>query len=336
MPFFGPPDPKKMKSNCDLKGIIKALEYRKDETVRLQAIEILRELKIPEAVEPLIVLLKEQDPIFSQTVKALGEIGGEKALKSLENRFFAGRCTEQVLQTMAKIDYEYSLKEMAAASSKYFDRSKRQIAVFGLRTLGGKQAFDALLPLVFDEDQEVAGYAADALRTFGADAIPPLISALKRWDTKESPCAKRALKHLGDEAIQPLAAALLEEGWEIKELLLDILKTLFWKPTPGSDAEIIFQILERDWEALIQHGPAAVPLLRSHWESDDIYRGEIMEVLGKIGGKEAFEALLPMLDFHGFIEDKIRADAARILGKAGWQADGISSHWIKCVNHLKC
>jgi HEAT repeat protein len=59
--LFGPPKIKKLKHKKDIKGLIKALEYKKDPTVRAGAAEALGQIGDSCAVEPLIAALKDND-----------------------------------------------------------------------------------------------------------------------------------------------------------------------------------------------------------------------------------------------------------------------------------
>ncbi len=51
MPLFGPPDVSKLKAKKDIKGIVKALYYKKDSSVQCDAADALGELGGPGAAE---------------------------------------------------------------------------------------------------------------------------------------------------------------------------------------------------------------------------------------------------------------------------------------------
>jgi hypothetical protein len=86
MKLFGPtkPDPFKMGMKRDVKGLIKALSY--DEiSVRCSAAGQLGDLRSVEAIDSLVLLLKN-DPnevVRESVTKALGDIGGDRALKAI-------------------------------------------------------------------------------------------------------------------------------------------------------------------------------------------------------------------------------------------------------------
>lgn len=338
MGLFGPPNIEKMKANGDLKGIIKTLEYRKDVAVRLQAIEMLAELKAPETVEPLIALLKEEDPIRTQAANALGEIGDRRALDGLLACVLGDDYVpEAVINVLAKLDYKGSVDSLVSNFSFYEGSLKRCRIVKALGRLGGKHAVEALLSMALDKNRDVSRVAVEALGATGSAAIPALISMLV-WEGEKRNAATFALLQMGQRAIEPLTETLRGDGWETKSPIVAVLKKLFWQPPPGSDAEIIFHLVDEQWESLVKAGGAAVPHLRSAL-GHGFWNYKVMEVLGRIGGKEAFEALLPMLDYHGLVSDEIRAEAARILGQAGWQPtadENGARYWILTGHCEEC
>lgn len=57
--LFGPPDVQKLKANRDIDGLIKALDYEKDLSVRSAAADALGKTGDAPAVEPLITVLKD-------------------------------------------------------------------------------------------------------------------------------------------------------------------------------------------------------------------------------------------------------------------------------------
>ena len=57
MALFGRPNIRRLKNRRDIGGLLKALDYKKDENIRSQAAEALGDLKEKSAVEPLLNLL---------------------------------------------------------------------------------------------------------------------------------------------------------------------------------------------------------------------------------------------------------------------------------------
>jgi HEAT repeat protein len=73
-----------LKARKDIKGLIKALRYRKDEGVRQAAAEALGKIKDRRAVEPLIAALKDESfSVRQAAAEALGKIKDPRAVEPL-------------------------------------------------------------------------------------------------------------------------------------------------------------------------------------------------------------------------------------------------------------
>jgi len=82
--LFGPPNVEKMKARRDVKGLIKALAYRKDSNVRRAAACALGEIKDARAVKPLIAALKDKDwDVCKAVAEVLLQIGDPCATEPL-------------------------------------------------------------------------------------------------------------------------------------------------------------------------------------------------------------------------------------------------------------
>lgn len=62
MPLFRPPNPESLKTKGDVKGLIKALHYKKDWEVRIRAAEALGMIGDPRAIKPLTTALTDKNP----------------------------------------------------------------------------------------------------------------------------------------------------------------------------------------------------------------------------------------------------------------------------------
>ena len=78
------PNVGKLEDNKDVEGLIKALQYKKDNSVRRNAAWALERIGDERAVEPLIQALKD-DVAFvrEEAARALGEIGDARAVEPL-------------------------------------------------------------------------------------------------------------------------------------------------------------------------------------------------------------------------------------------------------------
>ena len=78
------PNVEKLTVKRNVKGLIKALRYQKDENVRRKAAMALWDMGDSRAVQPLIATLKDEDrEVCENVVTALGTIGDEQAIEPL-------------------------------------------------------------------------------------------------------------------------------------------------------------------------------------------------------------------------------------------------------------
>ena len=156
------------------------------------------EIKDRRAVEPLIALLKDKDPLIRRhAVKAVGKIGdvrgGDSSHWRSERQKRAAPC-EDDSSRIAGTDRGTTIGRVPhrriARSS--LDRPKR-----GSKSLGQYTGFRAVSPLVLalqDEDPSVRGHVVDALGEIrDPRAEEPLRSALKDGDKNVRKRAEQAL-----------------------------------------------------------------------------------------------------------------------------------------------
>lgn len=122
-----------------------------DKGIKSSTIEALGKLKVKEAVEPLLEMLKDEKDADVQRliIKALGNIGDERAVGVLAN-------------------YLRSQEEPF-----------RWEAIQALSKIKCRRSAELLLPLLNVENMNIAFWARVGLAELGAPAIPVLIDALK-------------------------------------------------------------------------------------------------------------------------------------------------------------
>jgi HEAT repeat protein len=99
MPLFGPPDIEKLKTKQDINGLIKALSYRKDYLIRINAARALGKIGDERAIESLAQELKNEDPHFRKAVA--------EALKLIwVNRLFTSWLNPETLELLSSADPE--------------------------------------------------------------------------------------------------------------------------------------------------------------------------------------------------------------------------------------
>ena len=322
MGLFGPPNVEKMKTNGDIKGLIKALGYRKDVDVRKAAADALERIADPRAVEPFIAALKDSELyVRRKAADALWKIGDARAVEPLIAALKDGDvilCLKAA-EALGKIGDARAVEPFIAAL-KDSDSNLHRKAAELLVKMGDARAVEPLIAALKDSDPETSRRAAEALGKMGdARAVEPLIAALKDSDPETSWRAAAALGMIGDaRAVEPLIAALevndpniRYEGVEALGKIGDaraieplaaalaegylsaavVLVKLGWQP--GNDqASAIYWISQKEWSKCVSIGSLAVgPLVAALRSEDGKTRVSVAEALGKIGDPRAIPAL---------------------------------------------
>ncbi|MCK4692019.1 MAG: HEAT repeat domain-containing protein [Anaerolineales bacterium] len=300
MSLFGPPNVEKMKAKEDVKGLIKALGYKKDASVRKTAAVALVEIGEP-AIEPLIAAIKEENEDVRQAaVEALVKIG------------------EPAIEPLIAALKDYSVREGAAGV----------LGMMGEPAL--ERAVERLIVGLEGEDDDVRGNAIEALTEIGEPAVESLIAALSdkslnvrrivvsmtliKADTMEviphyqdllaklndvlrdkgftaRGAVAGALGEIGDtRAIEPLIAALKDDDllvrWAAAGALFVLRDARTLEPLATLKQD---DLLIRGGFILVLIGDARTvkPLIAKLVDEDDDVRQTATEVLKKLGWKPA-------------------------------------------------
>jgi HEAT repeat protein len=289
MALFGRPNIRKLKDRGDFAGLLKALNYEKDDRVRYAAVEALGDLREKSAVQPLLALLDDQALLRKEEIlSALGKIGDTEALPPIIRRIKH----RGILNSPHELDALESIGLPAAPAllSLLEERStgarEAVIVLKHLEAIGGPEVTGGVLKLLTPRYSTLIPQLAEMLeRTAGSDAIPALVSALKAGPAEE---------------------------WASH--LVSALKRLHWSPA-GIEEEGALAVADRDWKRIERIGTPAVdfllPLLQKARASDII---PALEVLGGTGGEQAIEQVAALLDDR---RPDIVTAAARALGRMG-------------------
>ena len=152
--LFGPPNVQKLRAKGDVKGLIKALSYKKDSLVRQAAARALGQIGDAQAVEPLIAALKDPESHCDwDAKKALVQIG-TPALEPLKT---------------VLTDGQGGVGE----------------AAYVLGEIGGSEVVEPLIAVLQAEEEYLVEEAARALGKIGDPrAVQPLIEALDKTYVK--------------------------------------------------------------------------------------------------------------------------------------------------------
>ncbi|MGB2907434.1 MAG: HEAT repeat domain-containing protein [Candidatus Aminicenantaceae bacterium] len=289
MLIFGPPNIDKLKSRLDIKGLIKALDYTKNATLREKAVEALGELRADAATEPLISLLEDENCGYKpQVVSALGKIKAESAVPVLINRITENgtAVSDTELSALQNIGPPAAVPLLGVLRENAQDAKQALTLIKTLEGIGGSEIADGFLDLVSARFPSLILHLAEALvRLEDERAIPRLVDALK---------------------------ASHGESWSAQ--VAAVLKQMGWCPSDESEKAVVY-LAEREWEELAKLGAPAVSLVSNFMttgQASEIQKAA--ETLGQIGDERAVEPLAALLSHK---RPEIAVTAARALGEIG-------------------
>jgi HEAT repeat protein len=335
VPLFGPPDVAQLTAKRDVQGLIKALGYHGDSSVRRAAAVALGELGDARAVDPLVIALKNPDwehdwHDTAAVADALVRLGAPS-----------------IGPLIGALAWHSKVVRVTAAGA---------LASFG------RQAVQPLVELLGDADLETRETAGEILADIGADALDDLIKALSDELIGRRQRAARVLGEIGDpRAVEPLTRALMDPMAGVRQTAAKSLGEIADPRAAGALAAVLsdsdlavrkaaalalaemrdpraVQTLLPELrgtksqpaiDALVKIGvPAGEPMLAmltdsrargdETWVVDDL-RSEISAILGRIGYPEEIVTLLSQL----FAEESgERVHAASELVRL-YQSDGI-------------
>jgi HEAT repeat protein len=315
--IFGPPNIEKLKTKRDVKGLIKALGYKKSYYIIEQALDALGEIGDARAVAPMIKILQDAgyyDFILPHVSSALLKIGTpavEPLIKSIHKDYPRRYLAIEVLGRIGDSRVVEPLVRVLRESDEYTCAA----AVTALGLIGDTRAIEPLIPFLYQSSSSLRNSAAKALNqlgwqpsnadekitfavaledwdqciSFGAAAVNPLIAILT--DTRVSVMAATALGKIGDvRAVEPLIPLLRYSDENIRYTAIEAL---------GSIAD----------------PRAVVPLIDVLRDRKENVRIMAINSLGKIGDLRAVDALVKV--FQVETTSNIREVILKVLGNIG-------------------
>ena len=301
MPLFGPPDIRQLEAKRDAQGLIKALSF-KDAAIRIAAAEALAPMKDPQAVEPLVGLLKDGNPgVRLAAVAALSARGGFRVVEPLvgalddsnpdvrttaETAVYRRLMTDPDNETrqatasaLGRIRAPSSVEALINAVMDA-DESVRVASIKSLQAIGDVVAILPLTIVVAHEQvrqkstgrsspavERAASKALDAL--CDEKAIDSLTAALAHDDADVREVVVRRLARIGSPLVAaPLAASLADEDPVIRRSAARGLADIGWK-APADETGAKYWAALREWRHCADCGPAALPLLISSFDHVD-------------------------------------------------------------------
>lgn len=256
MPLFGPPDVWNLAQKKDVRGLLNALQYPKDDHVRERAANALAQHPGVEVERALVAALwDESSRVQKAVVNSLAYVGNTTAANLLLREVgqedtarrrtalqglsgFASQATSQVAQALLAADWK--IKGLLA-----------QVLAFAKwQPAPGDPAGIQFFILQDKWSQVVAA---------GSQALEPLLSALHAGVRQESVLG--ALGQLGGErALAALLGALDDPIYPVRLAAAKGLQQVGWQPGTDRQAGWYWAAL-REWESCAQVGAPAVEAL---------------------------------------------------------------------------
>jgi HEAT repeat protein len=298
--LFGPPNVGKLKAEGNVQGLIKAVGYGKDATIRQAAVQALveighardavkalRKIDDAQAVELLIVVLKSKDRDWHMrqaAAEALDERGWQPHNNETGATYWLARG-----QWDKCVEIGSPAVEPLITAFEDKDWHMRQAAAEALGQIDDARVVDPLIAALYDSSKNVRRAAAGALEKTGAPAVASLVAALKNVEIRT--IVTEILETIGVPAVEELTLALehvdADTRWAATSVLARIGGT---------------QVVE--------------PLIRALEDEDDYVRRGAVEALGQISDPRAVEPLITALEDESKYVRRGAVEALKQIGDA--------------------
>ena len=328
MPLFKP-NIEKMLAKGDAKGLIKALSYKRDNTVRAAAASALAVIE-PPAVEALIKTLRNRDEnasVLEAAAQALGQIGDARAIEPLIDRLVAyysltASETTVLASALAEIGppaVEGLVDKLKTKITSSFDSTRDIDFLASALVEIGPPAVEPLIDKLKDESERTREVAAKALGEIGdVRAVEPLIERLEEKHYVREAVVK-ALGQIGDtRAIEPLIKRLKDNNDVTAARALaqigdtQAIEPLIEKLKGDPHIDLCIAIAHELGE--IGDIRAIEPLIKKLMDDSEDVRRAVAFALGKIGDARAVE---PLIEKRRDDSEDVRKAAASALGEIG-------------------
>ena len=220
---LGKPDIKKMENEKDIKGLMRALKYNNDESIRREAAFAIGKITSPDIQTPETQLNDEKSDLNHRTHRSddIEVPTVVMLIHSFEDEDWDIR--KNATKSLVKIGKPSV--EMLIKALKGEKWRVRWHAAETLGEIGDIPAVEPLIKALNDENNGVRSNSMIALVNIGEPAVEMLINALKDKKCPIRSNAAEALGEIGDtRAVKPLIKALTDEDSEIQKIATKALK----------------------------------------------------------------------------------------------------------------
>ena len=285
---------------------------------RLEAVQRIRALKEPAAVEVLVTALEDIEPaVRAEIVSALGDIESPAVIKPLVSalRDHSEAVQELAVQALRKTGDTSVVEPLVGVllrgtpGVQYHAAQALRALNWVPRTLGeqipfyvasgdfkrvtmfGSAAISALASVLRSGSDERRVAAANALSEMGdAAVLKPLIGALKDSEAMVRSAAANGLARVGDPQSSPALVPLLRDP--VRNVRVAAINALGQIADRNTLDALLGMVNDREWEV----------------------RAVLAEALGKLADKRAQPVVLSLLNDR---DQEVRQNAADALGKVG-------------------
>lgn len=310
--MFFKPNVEKLKSKKNVNGLIKAINYKKDPQIQIQAITALGELNATQAIEPIILLAYENSSntqLQKCVEETIRQIGLEKSIEHIISLFVQedGNLHDyciKLLKQHGDETIEFLLKFVNDASLENQIGSMRALGI-----IGDSRAVDPIIEKVAYFKPDVKHVAATALGNIGDPrAVKPLLGVA--YSNKK---AQEALLKIGNDGLEDFIDALRSPLQSIAAKYLDKLGV-----PENPEEKVWYYVAKNDYQQAESLGTMAVkPLItKFSFNSDNKnVRDSVFKTLENIG----LPAIEPTIRCLNDQNDKIREAASTLISNLdGW------------------
>ena len=208
---LGKPDIKKMEREKDIKGLIRAMGYDNDESIRKEAAFVLG--KITDSQSPIYTIKNENTELEDTSNKSLNNFTVEELINSLKDKDWNIRMN--AAKTL--VETGESAVEKLIDSLKDKNWQVRWYITEILGEIGDVRGIKPLIKLLNDENNGVQSNSVIALVKIGKPGVEILIDNLnsKEWHIREH--VAEILGEIGDKrGVEPLKNLINDENDDVR------------------------------------------------------------------------------------------------------------------------